>query len=118
MTTTPGTTGMTSMTSMSGADTSSGSGWGSTGFACDDTSDCETCFACAAVDGCAFEAQQCADDMECSALIECSNTCAEFSVSQKEYDLCFSDCAETLPGGVDLFFDYALCAENECSMCV
>ncbi len=107
------------MTSMTGADTSSGSGWGgSTGFACDDTTDCETCFSCAAIDGCAFEAQQCASNMDCSALIDCSNTCAEFAASQEEYDLCFEDCAAIYPEGIDLFYDYALCAENECSMCV
>jgi len=92
--------------SSSGPTTTSASSTGG-GGTCDQSSDCNTCQACAVNGSCSDEADACTGNAECNALLDCFAGCSD--------DACTQACWDAHPGGQAAYDAVAVCILcNEC----
>jgi hypothetical protein len=69
---------------------------------CDHSGACGTCESCAVNGYCSDEFDRCTADTECSALLDCLNTCTDAT--------CEAGCDKAHPTGITLYNQLVLCA--------
>ena len=96
-------------TSSSSTSTSSSSSSSSGSASCDGTAPDQTacgdsqngCVACALAGGCSANYQACIADQDCVAFVQCINPCTD--------QACFDACAQTSPGGAQIYNTLSMC---------